>query len=146
MNIYEILKCLPHRYPFLLVDRIIKIDKEEGYLEAIKNITMNEPQFTGHFPENPVMPGVLMIEALAQAGGIYAITTNPDITPDNAEIFFMSIDSVKFRKPVIPGDQLVLKINLLNKKRDIYKMSGKAYVDDKVACEAILMAMVRKKS
>jgi beta-hydroxyacyl-ACP dehydratase FabZ len=144
MNIHKILKCLPHRYPFLLVDRVIKI--EDGYLEAVKNVTMNEPQFMGHFPENPVMPGVLMIEALAQAGGIYAVETNPEITPDNAEIFFMSIDNVKFRKPVIPGDQLLLKIKQLNKKRDIYKMSGEAYVDGKLVCETILMAMVRKKS
>ena len=144
MNIYEILKCLPHRYPFLLVDRIIRI--EDKYLEAIKNITMNEPQFTGHFPENPVMPGVLIIESLAQAGGIYVVETQPDLNAENAEIFFMSIDSVKFRKPVIPGDQLSLKIELLNKKRDIYKMSGKAYVEGKLVCEAVLMAMVRKKS
>lgn len=143
MDIYKILQCLPHRYPFLLVDRIIKV--EDGYLEALKNITINEPHFTGHFPENPVMPGVLMIEALAQAGGIYAIESNPDLNPDNVEIFFMSVDNVKFRKPVIPGDQLILKIEQLNKKRDIYKMSGKAYVDNKVVCELVLVAMVRKK-
>lgn len=142
IDINGILKCLPHRYPFLLVDRVLSISETE--MEAIKNVTMNEPQFMGHFPENPIMPGVLMIEALAQVGGIYAVESNPDLDAESAQIFFMSIDSVKFRKPVIPGDQLLMKIELLSKKRDIYKMQGTATVDGKVVCEATLMAMVRK--
>ena len=125
------------------MDRVNKV--EGDYIETVKNVTMNEPQFTGHFPETPVMPGVLMIEALAQSGGIYAIMSNPELNPDNVEIFFMSVDNVKFRKPVIPGDQLIMRIELINKKRDIYKMSGKAYVDDKLVCELVLVAMVRKK-
>lgn len=141
INIKRIMECLPHRYPFLLVDRVLEITDTE--VVALKNVTVNEPQFMGHFPENPVMPGVLMIEALAQVGGIYAIETS-SLDPLKVQIFFMSIDGVKFRKPVIPGDQLIMKITLLNKKRDIYKMKGVATVDGKTVCEATLMAMVKE--
>lgn len=141
IDINKIMECLPHRYPFLLVDRVLEITEKE--VTAIKNVTVNEPQFMGHFPGNPVMPGVLMIEALAQVGGIYAIETT-GLEASKVQIFFMSIDSVKFRKPVTPGDQLVMKITLLNKKKDIYKMQGVATVDGKKVCEATLMAMVKE--
>jgi 3-hydroxyacyl-[acyl-carrier-protein] dehydratase len=141
IDILKIMETLPHRYPFLLVDRVEEI--KENSIVAIKNVTMNEPHFMGHFPGNPVMPGVLMIEALAQVGGIYAVETS-GLDASNVQIFFMSIDNVKFRRPVTPGDQLMMEVTLLNKKRDIYKMQGVAKVDGKVACEVTLMAMVKK--
>ena len=136
-----ILKYLPHRYPFLLVDRITEIIEGEK-LTAIKNVTFNEPHFQGHFPDNPVMPGVLILEAMAQAGALFAANTDPSSMEDRL-VYFMTIDKVRFRKPVIPGDQLRLEMSLVKRRRDIWRFSGKAYVEDSLVCEADLMAMTR---
>ncbi|MBF0447154.1 MAG: 3-hydroxyacyl-ACP dehydratase FabZ [Magnetococcales bacterium] len=136
-----ILKYLPHRYPFLLVDRIIEVVDGEK-LVAIKNVTFNEPQFQGHFPENPVMPGVLILEAMAQAGALFAAYTDPS-SLENRLVYFMTIDKVRFRKPVLPGDQLRLEMSLVKRRRDIWRFIGKAYVDEILVSEAELMAMTR---
>lgn len=141
MDIREIMNKLPHRYPFLLVDRIVEMDEES--ITGIKNVTMNEPFFQGHFPQYPVMPGVLIIEAMAQVAGIHTITTAGEDVPDNALFFFMGVDAVKFRKQVIPGDQLVMKIKILKKKRGLVKVRGEAYVDGQLACEGDLTAMMK---
>lgn len=140
MDIKEIMKKLPHRYPFLLVDRVLEMDAES--ITAIKNVTMNEPFFQGHFPGYPVMPGVLIVEAMAQVAGIHTIATAEEV-PENALFFFMGVDEVKFRKQVVPGDQLVLKLTVLKKKRDLVKAKGEAYVDGVLACEGILTAIMR---
>ncbi|MGE4317691.1 MAG: 3-hydroxyacyl-ACP dehydratase FabZ [Deferribacterales bacterium] len=140
MDIKEIMKKLPHRYPFLLVDKITEMDSES--ITGIKNVTMNEPFFQGHFPDYPVMPGVLIIEAMAQVAGIHTISTAENV-PDNVLFFFMGVDGVKFRKQVVPGDQLVMKITVLKKKRDLVKAKGEAYVDGVLACEGELTAIMR---
>ena len=136
LNKKEIMARIPHRYPFLLVDRVI--DYEEGkWIKAIKNVSINEPFFQGHFPGEPIMPGVLMIEALAQAGGVLALIGGAN---KNKIAFFMTIDAVKFRKPAVPGDQLVLKVEVLKRVREnIVKMHGEVLVEDKVICEGDLM-------
>src|SRR5690606_16653953 len=140
-DINQIAKLLPHRYPFLLVDKIIEMD--ESSIVGVKNITLNEPQFTGHFPNNPVMPGVLQVEAMAQAGGILVLSQVPD--PENYMTYFMKIDGVKFKRKVIPGDTLVFKLELLSPiRRGIVHMSGKGYVNGQLAVEAELMAQIVK--
>ena len=140
-DINQITKLLPHRYPFLLVDKIIEMD--ESSIVGVKNITLNEPQFTGHFPNNPVMPGVLQVEAMAQAGGILVLSQVPD--PENYMTYFMKIDGVKFKRKVIPGDTLVFKLELLSPiRRGIVHMSGKGYVNGQLAIEAELMAQIVK--
>ena len=138
----EIIKILPHRYPFLLLDRITELEPEKKVV-GIKNVTINEPFFQGHFPDNPVMPGVLIVEAMAQTGGVLArlSTTGPKFDKD-APIFFMSIDKVKFRKPVVPGDQLILEVIPLRTGTKVWKMSGKAFVEDKLVAQAELMATI----
>ncbi|MBF0453501.1 MAG: 3-hydroxyacyl-ACP dehydratase FabZ [Magnetococcales bacterium] len=136
-----ILKYLPHRYPFLLVDRILDVVPGER-LTAIKNVTFNEPQFQGHFPDNPVMPGVLILESMAQAGALFAAYTDP-ASLEGRLVYFMTIDKVRFRKPVVPGDQLRLEMVLVKRRRDIWRFSGKAYVEDALVAEAELMAMTR---
>lgn len=138
MEIQEILDVLPHRYPFLLVDRVLENNSEE--LTALKNVSINEPFFQGHFPFQPIMPGVLIIEALAQAGGILAFTHLPELK-SNA-VYFMGMDKVRFRKPVRPGDQLILKLKILKQRGPVFKMQGNAYVDDQLVAEAELMATV----
>lgn len=138
MEIQEILEVLPHRYPFLLVDRVLENNSEE--LTALKNVSINEPFFQGHFPFQPIMPGVLIIEALAQAGGILAFTHLPELK-SNA-VYFMGMDKVRFRKPVRPGDQLILKLKILKRRGPVFKMQGNAYVDDQLVAEAELMATV----
>jgi beta-hydroxyacyl-ACP dehydratase FabZ len=143
LNIKDIMARLPHRYPFLLVDRVI--DYEAGkWIKAIKNVTMNEPFFMGHFPGEPIMPGVLMVEALAQVGGILALA---DSAASDKLAFFMTIDAVKFRKPATPGDQLILKVDIIKIVRNsIVKARGEVFVDGQVICEAELMfAVVDKK-
>jgi 3-hydroxyacyl-[acyl-carrier-protein] dehydratase len=140
-NTEVILKYLPHRYPFLLVDRIIDVVAGEK-LTAIKNVTFNEPHFQGHFPDNPVMPGVLILEAMAQAGALFAAHTDP-ASMENRLVYFMTIDKVRFRKPVVPGDQLRLEMVLAKRRRDIWRFVGKAYVGDDLVAEAELMAMTR---
>ena len=131
---------LPHRYPFLLVDRILELIPGEK-VTALKNVTMNEPFFQGHFPGRPIMPGVLIVEAMAQAGGVLAFESSPDIQQGGV-IYFMAIDKVKFRKPVVPGDQLILEVQLLKQRAKTVKMAGIAFVDGKRASEAELMATV----
>ena len=140
-DINDIEKLLPHRYPFLLVDKIIEMD--ETSIVGVKNVTLNEPQFTGHFPGNPVMPGVLMVEAMAQAGGILALSSVTD--PENYNTYFMKIDGVKFKRKVIPGDTLVFKLVLITPiRRGIVHMAGKGYVDGQLAIQAELMAQIVK--
>ncbi len=139
MGIQEILGVLPHRYPFLLVDRILEVDSGKRIV-GIKNVTMNEPHFTGHFPDHPVMPGVLIVEAMAQTGGLLLLDQ-----VDNAEgkiVYFMSIDGVKFRKPVVPGDQLRLEVEMVKFRGKTCRMKGVAYVDGQPAAEAEMMAAI----
>lgn len=132
----DIEKLLPHRYPFLLVDRVIDLVEGEKVV-GIKNVTMNEHFFQGHFPGHPIMPGVLIVEAMAQCGGVLLMKSIPD--PETKVVYFISIDNVKFRKPVIPGDQLRFELSVGKIKGKIAKMHGQAYVEDKLVCEADLM-------
>lgn len=143
VDITAILNLLPHRYPFLLVDRVIDYKPFE-YLKAIKNVTMNEPFFSGHFPGNPIMPGVLMLEALAQAS---AILSNLSRQPEDGYeflYFFAGIDNAKFKQVVTPGDQLTLHVNLTTQKRDFWRMHGEVHVGDKLACSADLMSAAKQ--
>jgi beta-hydroxyacyl-ACP dehydratase FabZ len=138
LDILAIMQRLPHRYPFLLIDRIVRFVPGEEIV-ALKNVTMNEPFFQGHFPAKPVMPGVLIIEALAQAGGILAAEIRgPEKQGDI--IYFMGMDAVRFRKPVVPGDQLMLEARVLKMRSRVAKMAGRALVDGQLVAEAELMA------
>lgn len=139
MDIIEIMSILPHRYPFLLIDRITEIERRRRIV-AIKNVTANEPHFTGHFPNFPIMPGVLIIEAMAQAGGALMMPEFPN--RDELLMLFTSIEDAKFRRPVVPGDQLRIEVSVLNWRRFAVKVRGVATVDGKVACEATVMCMV----
>jgi 3-hydroxyacyl-[acyl-carrier-protein] dehydratase len=141
-DILKILEVLPHRYPFLLVDRILEIDIENMKIKALKNVTINEPFFIGHFPGNPVMPGVLIIEAMAQVGA-YLMLKKAGI--EDGIVLFASIEEAKFRKPVVPGDQIIFEVEGINIKKTMGKIKANAKVDDQVVCEAILMAAVKKK-
>ena len=140
MNINEIMQHLPHRYPFLLVDRIIDLQPGKG-ITGIKNVTFNEPFFQGHFPGQPIMPGVLIIEAMAQVAGIAAFSSDME----GKAVYFMSIEKAKFRRPVVPGDQLRLEIKVLQHRGNVWKFSGAATVDGKLASEADFTAMVTDK-
>ncbi len=143
LDINAIMKLLPHRPPFLLVDRVLHIS--DSQIIGSKNVTMNESFFVGHFPEEPVMPGVLQIEAMAQTGGILVLTTVPD--PENYLTYFMKIDQVKFRNKVVPGDTLFFKLDLLSPiRRGICHMKGIAYVGNKIVMEAEMMAQISKKN
>jgi beta-hydroxyacyl-ACP dehydratase FabZ len=135
-DIQEILKLLPHRYPFLLLDRVLDLTAER--VTALKNVTINEPFFQGHFPGEPIMPGVLIVESMAQAAGIlgFAVLSDPQVDA----IYFMAMDRVRFRRPVRPGDQLIIKADLLKQKGMIFKMQTTAFVDDHLVAEAELMA------
>ena len=137
-DILKIMEILPHRYPFLLVDRVMELVPGDR-ITALKNVTINEPFFPGHFPGQPVMPGVLIIEALAQAGGLLAYESTP---PENHSplIYFMGMDKVRFRKPVVPGDQLIFEAKILKLRSKVAKMSGTASVDNQLVAEAVLMA------
>lgn len=140
IEIDEIMTLLPHRYPFLLVDRVI--DWEEGkWLHAVKNVTYNENFFTGHFPSKPVFPGVLILEAMAQATGILAFKTHK--LPDNELYYFAAVDNARFKRPVTPGDQMVIKVQFLKERRGVASFSGEVYVDDKLVCSADLMCARR---
>jgi 3-hydroxyacyl-[acyl-carrier-protein] dehydratase len=143
MDIHEILKKLPHRYPFLLVDRVLELEKGKR-IRALKNVTMNEPFFTGHFPHRPVMPGVLMLEAMAQAAALLSFDSLDIELDDNSVYYFAGIDGARFKRPVEPGDQLVLEVTLDRMKAGIFKFSGQALVDGVVAAEAQLMCTMRK--
>ncbi len=136
----EIQKILPHRYPFLLLDRVLEITVNEKVI-GLKNVTVNEPFFQGHFPGNPIMPGVLIVEAMAQAGGILAFMSNPQHIGKNL-IYFLAIDKVKFRKPVIPGDQLILELVALRRGERVWKMQGKTFVRENLVAEAELTASI----
>jgi 3-hydroxyacyl-[acyl-carrier-protein] dehydratase len=136
MDILEIMSILPHRYPFLLIDRVVEIERKQRIV-AIKNVSFNEPQFQGHFPDYPIMPGVLMVEAIAQAGGALLLTEIPD--RDNKLMVFTGIDSAKFRRPVVPGDQVRIEVKVLNWRTSAVRMQGTATVEGKVVCEATVM-------
>jgi beta-hydroxyacyl-ACP dehydratase FabZ len=142
-NINEIMARLPHRYPFILIDRILELEPGK-HVVALKNVTINEPFFQGHFPGNPVMPGVLIVEAMAQAGGVLAIETLPE---DKRALFFyfMGIDKVRFRQPAVPGDQLIFNIEFLKQRLNAVKMAGKVTVDDKLVMEGEMMAALGDK-
>ena len=142
MDIHKILKQLPHRYPFLLVDRVLDLDKGKS-IKALKNVTINEPFFTGHFPHRPVMPGVLMLEALAQAAALLAFDML-DKTPDDKTVYyFAGIDGARFKRPVEPGDQLILHVSLDRMKAGIFKFKARATVGEELAVEAELMCTMR---
>jgi beta-hydroxyacyl-ACP dehydratase FabZ len=139
IGIDEIMTYLPHRYPFLLIDRIIEFEENKRVV-GIKNVTINEPFFQGHFPGHPIMPGVLLIEAMAQVGGVMALKSDPN--PSNKVIYFMSIDKAKFRKPVVPGDQVRFELELVKIRSTIRTFKGVALVDGAVVAEAEMMAMI----
>ena len=134
-DIHEIMKILPHRYPFLLIDRITEITRTKRIV-AIKNVSVNEPYFVGHFPAGPIMPGVLVVEAMAQAGGVLLLIEFPD--RENKLLLFTGIERAKFRRPVSPGDQLRIEVDVLVWRGNAGRMMGKAYVGEKVACEAVI--------
>lgn len=142
MDIHQILKLLPHRYPFLLVDRVVELERGKR-IQALKNVTINEPFFTGHFPSRPVMPGVLMLEALAQAAGLLSFDMMGEAPGDDKVFYFVGIDGARFKRPVEPGDQLILEVELDRIKGGIYKFKGVARVGDNIACEAEIMCTMR---
>jgi beta-hydroxyacyl-ACP dehydratase FabZ len=138
LRIAEIMRILPHRYPFLLVDRVIEVDPDKR-LVALKNVSINEPFFNGHFPGAPVMPGVLTIEAMAQAGAILGLLERKaDLT--KTLVYFMGIDEAKFRRPIVPGDQMRIVVEVLRRKSIVWKMKGEVYVGSELAAEAILLS------
>jgi beta-hydroxyacyl-ACP dehydratase FabZ len=141
LDVNEIRQILPHRYPFLLVDRIVEI--HEDRIVGIKNVTANEPFFTGHFPDFPVMPGVLIVEAMAQAAGVLVLRGIPD--RDNKLVFLVSVDAARFRKPVVPGDQLRLEMSVIKRKGSVAKMAGRATVDGVLVAEAEVMCKLEDK-
>lgn len=142
LDIYEVLKHLPHRYPFLLIDKVLECREGESLI-GIKNVSYNEPYFQGHFPHRPVMPGVLILEALAQATGILAFRTNNSRPEENSLYYFVGIDEARFKQPVKPGDQLVLKVEVIRSKRGVWKFSGEASVDGATVASAELMCAER---
>ena len=142
MNIREILRYLPHRYPMLLVDRVLECVPGE-HLVAIKNVTANEPYFMGHFPERPVMPAVMILEVMAQATGILALRTLDELPGESSIYYFVGVDSARFRQPVLPGDQLVVRIEIVRHSRGIWKVNATGRVDEKVVAEAQLMGALR---
>src|SRR3981081_236511 len=139
MDIVEIMSLLPHRYPFLLIDRLVEMVPRQRIV-AIKNITINEPQFQGHFPDYPIMPGVLMVEAIAQAGGALLLSEVPD--RESKLLLFTSIENARFRRPVTPGDQLRIEVTVLNWRTRAVKMLGNITVDGKLVCDATVMCQV----
>ena len=142
MDIHKVLSLLPHRYPFLLIDRVTEFEKDQR-LVALKNVTYNEPFFNGHFPIRPVMPGVLIVEAMAQATGLLAMESHPETVSETSIYLFVGIDKARFKRPVEPGDQLVLEVHQKALKRGIGMFSGTASVDGKVAATADIMCTQR---
>lgn len=140
IEIQEIVKLLPHRYPFLLVDRILEVE-EQKRIVGIKNVTFNEPFFQGHFPGRPIMPGVLIVEAMAQTAGVLAFLSVPEGERDR-EVLFAGIDKVRFRRPVIPGDQIRMELEVVKQRKLVWGFSGKTFVGKDLACEAELLAML----
>jgi 3-hydroxyacyl-[acyl-carrier-protein] dehydratase len=142
MDIHQIIKKLPHRYPFLLVDRVVEFEKDVR-IKALKNVTINEPFFNGHFPNRPVMPGVLMLEALAQASALLSFSSEGETSDGSRLYYFAGIDGARFKRVVEPGDQLILESTITRKKGAIYKYATRATVDGELAVEAELMCTVR---
>ncbi len=142
MDIHQILKKLPHRYPFLMIDRVLELEKGKR-IKALKNVTINEPFFTGHFPHRPVMPGVLMLEAMAQAAALLAFDATGVELDDKTVYYFAGIDAARFKRPVEPGDQLVMEVVLERSRAGIFKFNGVIRVGQDVACEADLMCTMR---
>jgi len=140
IEINEIMSLLPHRYPFLLIDRVVELEPEKRVV-AIKNVAINEPFFSGHFPGKPIMPGVLIVEAMAQAGGVLAFKTFPGMKGD---VFFMGIDGARFRKPVVPGDTLKMVVEVVKHRREIWIFEGTAFVNEQKVAEARLMATLQQ--
>ena len=145
MEVTDIWKLLPHRYPFLLVDRVIEFEADKRIV-AIKNVSINEPQFTGHFPETPVFPGVMIVEAMAQASGILAFQSRNRTLNDGYIYYLAGTDKTKFKRSVIPGDQLRLEVEIVNLRKHWMKASGKAYVGDKLVCTSLLTCAEQKVS
>jgi beta-hydroxyacyl-ACP dehydratase FabZ len=143
LDIQKIMERLPHRYPFLLVDRVLEVEDGKK-IRALKNVTINEPFFQGHFPGLPIMPGVLIVEAMAQAGGMLYLLTE-SVPVDDRVIYFMAIDKVRFRKPVVPGDQLIFEAEILRRRAAAVKMATRAFVDGQMVAEAELMATITTK-
>jgi len=143
LDIHAIMRQLPHRYPFLLIDRVLECTPGES-LVALKNVTINEPFFPGHFPHHPVMPGVLILEAMAQATGLLAFATIGKAPSEDELYYFVGIDKARFREPVEPGDQLIFRVKVLAQKRGIWKFSGVAEVEGRTAAEAELMCAAQK--
>ena len=142
MDVYEVMNHLPHRYPFLLIDRVLECVPGQSVV-AIKNVTINEPFFPGHFPQRPVMPGVMIMEAMAQASGMLAYRTDPTLEEPGSLYFFVGMDKVRFKRQVEPGDQLRFEVDLVRTKRSIWMFSGKALVDGQIAATGDLMMTVR---
>jgi len=143
-NVMEIQKILPHRYPFLLVDRVTKLEPNK-FIEGYKNVSISEPVFQGHFPDHPIYPGVMIIEGMAQAGGVLAFQSASKEEQEAAKdkvVYFMSIDKAKFRNPVVPGDQLIYRLNVIKNRGAVWHLDAKAYVDEKLVAEAELKAMI----
>ena len=143
LDIHQILKKLPHRYPILLVDRVLEIDANQR-IKALKNVTMNEPYFVGHFPRRPVMPGVMMLEALAQTAALLSFVSAGEEPDDSTVVYFVGIDGARFKRVVEPGDQLILEASIVRAKAGIYKFDVRASVDGETAVEAELMCTMRK--
>lgn len=144
LDIKEIMKMLPHRYPILLVDRVLEIAPDVG-IKAIKNVSINEDFFNGHFPGHPVMPGVLIVEAMAQAAGIFVISSTPGIDVEATVVYFMSIEEAQFRKPVTPGDTMTLEVSKIKNRGSVWKMKGEANVGGVRVANAIFSAMLVKR-
>ncbi|QCT96288.1 3-hydroxyacyl-ACP dehydratase FabZ [Stutzerimonas degradans] len=144
MDINEIREYLPHRYPFLLVDRVVELDTDAKRIRAYKNVTINEPFFNGHFPQHPIMPGVLIIEAMAQAAGLLGFKMMRATPSDGTLYYFVGSDKLRFRQPVLPGDQLVLEAKFLSVKRGIWKFECQASVDGKAVCSAEIICAERE--
>jgi beta-hydroxyacyl-ACP dehydratase FabZ len=143
MNVKEIMTHLPHRFPFLLLDRVLEIG--EQHIVAQKNVTIDEPFFQGHFPDMPILPGVLQVEIMAQASGLLAIKSFGDVNKSEKEVFLMAIDNARFRRPVTPGDVMIIRVELLNKKGGVFKFKGVITVDNVEVTSAEFMAMMRDK-
>lgn len=143
VDINEIMQYLPHRYPFLLIDRVLELEPDKRVL-ALKNVTINEPFFVGHFPYVPVMPGVLVVEAMAQAAGVLSFATMGRKSDENSVFYFAGIDEARFKRPVGPGDQLLLEVDILRKSRLVWKFKGTARVDGQIVAEAQLMCALRE--
>ncbi len=139
-DIEKIMELIPHRYPFILIDRVIRFEQGKRIV-ALKNVSINEPFFQGHFPGKPIMPGVLIVEAMAQAGGLLWISSQDEEAPGSL-FFFTGIDKARFRRPVVPGDQIIVDVGMLKIRGKVAKMAGKAFVEDKIVAEGELMALI----